>query len=69
MYTYTFTETSANITRVVLTSGPDEQQRSKGTKCGSSSALPATFVQGQDSPCWQLMSGKTKADVQAPFQE
>ena len=41
VYTYKFTTIASYSNTSLLTSGPEERQRSKGTKCASGGALPA----------------------------
>jgi hypothetical protein len=60
VYEYTFTKPGAST---VYISGTEEHQRDKGTKCDSSKQLPAVLKVDQDTKCWQLKDGKTKAEA------
>jgi hypothetical protein len=60
VYTYKFTKLSTNVS---YTSAPEEKQHAKGTNCGSSQQLAASYAVDQQLPCWELAAGKSKSDV------
>jgi hypothetical protein len=66
VYTYTFSKTTEPGT--VHTSGADEQQHPKGTRCENTTPLPALYAENDETDCWEPAEGKTVADVEDFYQ-